>query len=677
MEKKPNPIISLSHISYQYEGSPRPILKDFSLDIFSGEYIALTGANGAGKSTIGKIIARLKSPDSGTLTAPKALLIFQSPRDQIISSKTLRDTLFYFTYCIGKRSKSDKVLDKKKALESLSFLGVESLSTRATMALSLGEVQRVATAGVLLINAPVIIFDEATSSLDKPNRDKILNLMDTLNKDGKTIIHITHDPQEIKRAKRVVEIGERHPPTLIKSIKIEQKEKVISLIGKDISFSYGKKNILSSVNLILKKGELVALTGVSGAGKTTLLEILSRIKAQTKGAVHALTPPLLALQDTSAGIFEAYVSDEVAFAAKNHGLSGDSLVKAVRDALDLVGLPYKDFSGRLCATLSGGEKRRLGIASIIVRPSSVLLFDEPDNALDEDGRLKIITLLKTLSQSHAVLFSTHNSASASVADRTLNLFEGTLVEVRQDSKSPSQDKDYLKDLTEPSLPLLPLLDGAHLIKTLDNINLIDERETVGKGVFFSTLFTFTTLFFATIFIRNLTSLFFTLTLSCAFSLIEGVGLKKLLKSIVYLIPVLLIFFLFQLITPADGDTLFRFWFFNLTIKKIEYCLMTLLKTQSILSIIIGFQKGTTQDDIINFFRFFGRRAAVMAEIIYRFIPLLASEAQSILKTNAIRGSKKGKLKKVFFAITLCVPLINRTLKRAALLGDALTVRGFQ
>jgi energy-coupling factor transport system ATP-binding protein len=200
---------------------------------------------------------------------------------------------------------------------------------------------------------------------------------------------------------------------------------------------------IEDVTFTLTKGQSLALIGQSGSGKSTLLRHCNAILLPTSGHIRifgkdtldARIPlesfrkqAVLAVQNPEAALFEPFVADDVAYGPRNHGYQGKELLRRVQDALEEVGLSYKEFGNRYTRSLSGGEKRRVALAGVLAIEGELFLFDEPTAALDGAGRHRIMQLVSALRQTgHTVVATTHSMEEACLFDRVGVLRDGRLV----------------------------------------------------------------------------------------------------------------------------------------------------------------------------------------------------------------------------------------------------------
>jgi cobalt/nickel transport system ATP-binding protein len=196
-------IIELKNVCYKYPNGPKA-LDNVSLKINAGEKIALVGPNGAGKSTLLLMFNGMLKPDSGEIlfngekvTYNKEALrelrrrvgfVFQNPDVQTIAPTVFQDVAFGPVNLGMSREEVRSVV-----LDALSDTGLTGFERRPIHQLSGGEKKRAAMAGILAMDPDVLVFDEPTSALDPAGSEDIMELLDEMQINGKTIIISTHD----------------------------------------------------------------------------------------------------------------------------------------------------------------------------------------------------------------------------------------------------------------------------------------------------------------------------------------------------------------------------------------------------------------------------------------------------------------------------------------------------
>ena len=200
--------------SYQFEGSKRKSLDDFSLSVAKGELVAVLGHNGCGKTTFARHCNALIPLQGGDLTVAgldarsranlfslreKCGMVFQNPDNQFVSSVVEEDIAFGLrNFGVPEKQIPARV---RAALEIVGMAGFEK---RSPHLLSGGQKQRIAIAGVLAVEPDILIFDEVTAMLDPEGRQEVLGTIRRLHEQGRTIVLISHYIEEAVFADRVV-----------------------------------------------------------------------------------------------------------------------------------------------------------------------------------------------------------------------------------------------------------------------------------------------------------------------------------------------------------------------------------------------------------------------------------------------------------------------------------------
>lgn len=213
-------ILSLSHVykDYQQERLVVPVLKDISLQVEEGEYVAIMGPSGSGKTTLMNIIGCLDRPTSGEyeLAGQNVLRC----KDKEMSDVRLKSIGFVFQsfHLMPRQSALDNVAlplsyagvkkkqRRERAAAALERVGLgERLDFKPTQ-LSGGQKQRVAIARAMVNNPRILLADEPTGALDSKSGEQVMELFAQLNREGVTIVMITHDRNIASHAKRVLHI---------------------------------------------------------------------------------------------------------------------------------------------------------------------------------------------------------------------------------------------------------------------------------------------------------------------------------------------------------------------------------------------------------------------------------------------------------------------------------------
>lgn len=324
------------------------ILKGVDLTIKKGEFIALLGRNGSGKTTFSKQLNAILRPSEGTVTVDEmgtrdaeklydirqhVGMVFQNPDNQMVAANVEEEVAF------GPENlgmESDTIVARvKQALEQVRMW---KRRKTAPNHLSGGQKQRIAIAGILAMHPDYIVLDEPTAMLDPKGRKEVMEALQRLNQEQEmTVILITHDMEEAALAGRVILLadgqvrfdgtpedffgedallaemgmeaplsyrvqqamgsaanlqsgaGEKRDKCKIDALDIFEKDKdLLSLQHVSYIYSPGtayEKVALDDVNLSLGKGEIVGLAGHTGSGKSTMIQLLNGLLKPTSGTV--------------------------------------------------------------------------------------------------------------------------------------------------------------------------------------------------------------------------------------------------------------------------------------------------------------------------------------------------------------------------------------------------------
>lgn len=209
-------LIKLEDVTKKY--SNQVVLDKINLKVQQGEILAITGNSGKGKSTILNIMGLLEDFDGGILKVYEEINI---KPNSIQATKLLRNKISYLFQNFAlieeetveenliialKYIKDSKKNKKEKIKDVLTKVGLAGFEKKYVYQLSGGEQQRVAIARIMLKPCEIVLADEPTGSLDEENRDIVFELLKELNKDGKTIVIVTHDKFISSKCDRVINL---------------------------------------------------------------------------------------------------------------------------------------------------------------------------------------------------------------------------------------------------------------------------------------------------------------------------------------------------------------------------------------------------------------------------------------------------------------------------------------
>jgi energy-coupling factor transport system ATP-binding protein len=461
------PAAELSRVSYRRAGAHAPALRDVSLRLQPGQLVLLAGATGSGKSTLLRVLCGLVPHFHGgtfagrcivggldTSTAPvaqvcaRAGIVFQDPEAGALMLGVEREVAF------GLQNRGVPTGEISARVESaLADAGAAGLLGRRLATLSGGELQRVALAAALATDPQLVLLDEPTSQLDPNGADDLARRLRTLcAARGACVVVADHRTERLAAVAdrvivlaggRIVADGPPHdtplpasaPPPLARPT---SGGAVLARLD-GVEAGYGGVPLVRELGLDLRAGTVTALHGPNGAGKSTLARVLAGLHAPSAGTVEVLGRDVTDLpaerrfpqvgylgQDPGRGLLRERVRDEVAYGLRHAGLASADIDARLTDWLQRLGLTA--LADEHPRDLSGGERERVALASVLAPGPAVLVLDEPTRGMDAEARAVLVALLRShAANGGAALIVTHDAGIAeAVADVRLELQSGQL-----------------------------------------------------------------------------------------------------------------------------------------------------------------------------------------------------------------------------------------------------------
>ena len=259
--------IRLTDVTYTYEEGAAPAVSKVSAEIEPGEFVAVLGHNGSGKSTMAKLLNALYMPTEGTVLVcgydtkneeyvweirQRAGMIFQNPDNQIVTTVVKEDVAFGLEN-LG--VPTDEMIPRIES--ALQAVRMSKYADSAPHMLSGGQKQRVAIAGILAMEPSVIIADEATAMLDPSGRKEVLETMRRLNRQKAiTVIWITHFMEEAAQADRVLVITDGEIRLSGKPTEVFDQVDAMREMHLDVPHMTALAGELRAAGMPLKKGVL-------------------------------------------------------------------------------------------------------------------------------------------------------------------------------------------------------------------------------------------------------------------------------------------------------------------------------------------------------------------------------------------------------------------------------------
>ncbi|CAB3392252.1 ATP-binding cassette domain-containing protein [Kyrpidia spormannii] len=487
------PILVAENLTKRYGGIYA--LRKCSFEVNHGEIIAVIGPNGSGKSTLFNCITGLTRPDEGEILFNGQSLINMPPhriaelgvgrtfqninlfseltvlQNVQIGIASFRKVKFWKALLTGGRGISRRA--ESDARSTLQHFELESLADIPARELSFGQQRLVELARALSQKPKLLLLDEPASGLNQSERERLLELLVDISRQGIAVIWIEHDlgsvmkvahkvvvlefgeqicygaPEEVQKDPKFIKayVGTEKEPYFNRTIERSLQQKEPLLTAQDIHTSRGTVRALNGVSLRIGQSELVAIIGPNGAGKSTLLGTLAGQFRPHQGQVQFRNMLITGLAPESVhrlgitlvperrGLFPtmtveenlmlgAYV--EVAF-MRSLGLPPKEVMQRCEKIYALFPR-LKERREQLAGTLSGGEQQMLAVGRGLMAEPVLLMLDEPSLGLAEKLVEQLFESLRRLAdQGTTVLLVEQNARAAlSIADRVVALDRGTV-----------------------------------------------------------------------------------------------------------------------------------------------------------------------------------------------------------------------------------------------------------
>ncbi|MGN6552031.1 MAG: sugar ABC transporter ATP-binding protein [Pararhizobium sp.] len=474
------PFLELVGISKTYPGVQA--LSDVGFSIRAGEVVGLIGENGAGKSTLMKILGGVVAPTAGTiridgierpsLTVDDAIaagIAFVHQELNLFDNLDVAANVF-----IGREPRMGGILNlvDRKALEArvrplLKRLGVDFAPDTPVADLSIAQRQLVEIIKALSLDARVVIMDEPTSSLTISETRRLLSVIADLRESGVAIIFISHRLNEVEEcADRVIVLRDGRLSGRLARNEISHDAMIRLMIGRDLKALYTapaappSEPILelsgfrtrafpeASVDLSLRRGEILGLAGLIGAGRTELARAVFGIDRPVAGEIRLNGAPVTVAEPTdaidrgiylvpedrkqSALILEDSITQNISL-ANMRAFARSGLVRPALEEANAVrqarALRIKAASvASVAGSLSGGNQQKVVLAKWLSMKPQVMIFDEPTRGIDVGSKNEIYALMRNLADNGVgvLMISSDMEEVIGVSDRMAVMHEGAI-----------------------------------------------------------------------------------------------------------------------------------------------------------------------------------------------------------------------------------------------------------
>lgn len=432
-----------------FTGADAEVLRDITLTIRAGERVLITGPSGGGKSTLVRAIAGLIDESAvsefgkRTSRAQSVAYVGQEPDEQILFPTIREEVAFVAETAVADAAEADG-----RIREALDAAGVTNPIDTHTATLSGGEKQRVAIATAMAARPDLLVLDEPTASLDGISMETVRDAVHRVIDDSASALVIVEHRIKLwrKLVDRIIVVADGRIALdgPLDEVLVTQRSALVALgvwvpghsrATKPNSRQRGAKTVMSTRKLVvrraegarafripalnLREGEAVAITGLNGAGKTTALRVLGGLLAPVSGVVDY---PELDTQphDLSSRNLVAVVSSVIQ--NPSYGF-GNRTVADEAPAHERAAVGLRGMDRRHPQSLSGGERRRLAIATALARNPKILLLDEPSFGQDAHSWHDLLDRLRDfLDAGGAIILASHDQLLVrSLAHRVIHL----------------------------------------------------------------------------------------------------------------------------------------------------------------------------------------------------------------------------------------------------------------
>ncbi|GKW17340.1 ribose ABC transporter ATP-binding protein RbsA [Pectobacterium actinidiae] len=471
------PLLQLQGITKSFPGVKA--LSGAALNVYPGKVMALVGENGAGKSTMMKVLTGIYRKDAGSIHFLGQEVDFNGPKASqeagigiihqelnLIPQLTIAENIFLgreFTNRFGRIDWNKMYAEADKLLKRLNL---RYDSRRMVGDLSIGDQQMVEIAKVLSFESKVIIMDEPTDALTDTETASLFSVIKELQSQGCGIVYISHRLKEIFEICDDITvfrdgqfIGERPVSDLQEDTLIEM------MVGRKLEDQYPRSSKVpgeirlkvqnlsgpgvDSVNFTVRKGEILGVAGLMGAGRTELMKILYGALPRTGGNVT------LDGRDVVTRKPQDGLANGIVYISEDRKRDGLVLGMSVKENMSLTALRYfSHVGGRLkhaeeqltvadfirlfnvktpsmeqpIGLLSGGNQQKVAIARGLMTRPNVLILDEPTRGVDVGAKKEIYQLINQFKEEglSIILVSSEMPEVLGMSDRIIVMHEGRL-----------------------------------------------------------------------------------------------------------------------------------------------------------------------------------------------------------------------------------------------------------
>ncbi len=435
-------------------------LSDVSFTVGKGEVFGLIGPDGAGKTTMFRILCTLLLPDEGTaavdgfdtvsqMKAIRRRVGYMPGRFSLYQDLTVSENLQFFAKLFGTTVEAG--YDSIKAI----YQQIERFRDRKAGALSGGMKQKLALSCALVHSPSVLFLDEPTTGVDPVSRKELWDMLGSLKERGITIVASTPYLDEVRRCERVAFLDHGqlrgigtpdailtrfkdifNPPPISPSVATEsqQTENVIEV--QHLVKAFGSFHAVDDISFSVKRGEIFGFLGANGAGKTTAMHMLTGLNQPTSGTgtvvgydirtEHEQIKKHIGYMSQKFSLYEDLtVAENIRLFAGIYGMNDKEIARKTDELLQR--LQFSDHKNDLVSSLPLGWKQKLAFSVSIFHEPGVVFLDEPTGGVDPATRRQFWELIyDAAARGITVFVTTHYMDEAEYCDRISIMVDGKI-----------------------------------------------------------------------------------------------------------------------------------------------------------------------------------------------------------------------------------------------------------
>ncbi len=468
--------IEVNHVSKSY-GAVRA-LNDVTFSVDKGEVFGLIGPDGAGKTSLYRILCTLVKPQTGAATVDGYDIVSQMAdirsrvgympgKFSLYEDLTVEENLSFFARLFG--TTLEEGYDSIRAIYSQ----IERFRNRKAGALSGGMKQKLALSCALVHHPSILFLDEPTTGVDPVSRKEFWDMLGALKERGITIVASTPYLDEVRRCERVAfldqgtlrgigtpdDILERfadifNPPGIDHAQGAGAKDENVIEVEHLVK-AFGSFHAVDDISFTVKRGEIFGFLGANGAGKTTAMHMLTGLNQPTSGqgrvvgydirTEHELIKKHIGYMSQRFSLYnDLTVSENIMLFGGIYGMDDQEISRKTDQLLDR--LQFTEHKDSLVASLPLGWKQKLAFSVSIFHEPGVVFLDEPTGGVDPATRRQFWELIyDAASRGITVFVTTHYMDEAEYCDRISIMVDGKIKamgtpdELKQKFNQPDMD----------------------------------------------------------------------------------------------------------------------------------------------------------------------------------------------------------------------------------------------